>query len=283
MPLNHSWLRNVSTLTKQFVALLTGPFSILFAVLFSGLILGSFLTSASAQDVPLKQAILAGQTIRIVATDYPPHVIAAKERGMDLDILRGVLDEMGFTSTVQFVPTKRALSMVTQGNADVAVPVFFEADREGYYTSHAIIDYKPTIFTLKENRDEINDLNSLSNHRVVTFIGAGGYFGTAFTNATDKAVSYNEINNVSAMPELLLMGRYSATVLDAHIFYYFYRKENKNRDLNVFYAHDVFLKVEAAAGFNNQDLRVFFNQHLAKYRAAGKDRQVIEKYVGVAR
>lgn len=280
MPLNHSCLRNVSTLTKQFVALLTGPFSIWFAVLFSGLILGSFLTSASAQDVPPKQAILEGQTIRIVATDYPPHVIAAEERGMDLDILRGVLDEMGFTSTVRFVPTKRALSMVTQGDADVAVPVFFEKDRDGYYTSHAIIDYKPTVFTLKENHDEINGLSSLSNHRVVTFIGARGYFGTAFTNATDKAVSYNEINNVSAMPELLLMDRYSAAVLDAHIFYYFYRKENKNRDLSMFDTHDVFPKVEAAAGFNNQDLRDSFNQYLAKYRAAGKDKLVIEKYIG---
>ncbi|WP_417452265.1 substrate-binding periplasmic protein [Kiloniella sp.] len=283
MSLNHSWLKNIPVLTRQLVGLLIGPFSTLLAVLFLGPILGSFLTSVSAQEVPPKKDIRKRQTIRIVATDYPPHVIATEKGGMDLDILRGVLDEMGFISTVRFVPAKRALSMVNQDDADVAVPVFFEADREGYYTSNAIIDYKPTVFTLSQNKDKIYDLSSLSNHRIVTFIGAGGYFGTIFTNATAKAISYNEINNVGAMPELLLMERYSAAVLDANIFYYFYRKENKNRDLSVFDDHDVFPKVEAAVGFNDKSLRDSFNQQLAKYRADGKDRLVIEKYVGATR
>ena len=47
--------------------------------------------------------------------------------------------------------------------------------------------------------------------------------------------------------------------------------------------HDVFPKVEAAVGFNDKSLRDSFNQYLAKYRAAGKDKLVIEKYVGAAR
>ena len=257
--------------------------------LFCGLLLSLFTSAASAQEISPNQEISPldeikpGQKIRIVATDYPPHVIAAEEGGMDLDILRGVLDEMGHPSTVSFVPAKRALAMVTRDDADVAVPVFYEDDREGYYTSDAIIDYKPTVFTLSRHGYIFNGLSSLSEHSVVTFVGAKGYFGPVFTEATDNAVSYNEINNVSAMPELLLRERYSAAVLDENIFYYFYRKENKSRDLNVFSAHAVFPKVEASVGFNNQNFRDSFNEQLAKYRTAGKDRQVIEKYVGAAR
>ncbi|WP_157845921.1 substrate-binding periplasmic protein [Kiloniella litopenaei] len=273
MPTGNTPVRGLFLLLNQYVAPLTGLFLILFCCMISGVLL----SSVSAQDIS------TGQTIRIVATDYPPHVIAAEEGGMDLDILRGVLDEMGHPSTVSFVPTKRALAMVTRGDADVAVPVFLETDRDGYYTSDAIIEYKPTVFTLSKNQDKFRNLGALSEHRVVTFIGASGYFGTVFTNATDKAISYNEINNVDAMPELLLMERYSAAVLDANIFYYFYRKENKNRDLSVFDAHAVFPKVEASVGFNNKSFRDSFNQHLAKYRAAGKDHQVIEKYIGATR
>ncbi|KLN61034.1 hypothetical protein WH96_10110 [Kiloniella spongiae] len=221
-----------------------------------------------------------GREIKIVATDYPPHIIAAEEGGMDLDILRAVFDDMGYKSTVSFVPTKRALAMVNQGEADVAVPVFYQDDRDGYYTSDAIIDYKPTVFTLNRYDYVLDDLSSLSEHRVVTFVGAGGYFGSKFTKAVNNAVSYNEINNVNAMPELLLMERYSAAVLDENIFYYFYRKENKNRDLSIFDAHAIFPKVAASVGFNNQQLRDSFNQQLAKFCAAGKDQAIIEKYVG---
>ncbi|WP_179188212.1 substrate-binding periplasmic protein [Kiloniella majae] len=246
------------------------------ALLFSGVLFGLMGNRVFAQE------IRPGQKIRIVATDYPPHVIAAEEGGMDLDILRGVLEEMGHSSTVSFVPTKRALAMVEQGEADVAVPVFYQDDKEGYYTSDAIIDYKPTVFTLSTHGYIFKGLKSLNEHRVVTFIGAGGYFGPVFTQATDNAVSYNEINNISAMPELLLMDRYSAAVLDENIFYYFYRKMDKSRDLSVFDAHAVFPKVEASVGFNNRRLRDSFNNQLAKFRIAGKDRQIIEKYVGVA-
>ncbi len=221
--------------------------------------------------------------IRIVATDYPPHIIKSQESGMDLEILRSVLNEMGYRSTVKFVPAKRALNMVIQGEADVSVPVFFEEDRDGYYTSNAIIDYKPTVFTLSKNSYSLDGLSSLSAHRVLTFIGAGGYFGRNFINATNKAVSYNEINNVGAMPELLLMERYSAVVLDENIFYYFYRKEDKSKDLDVFDAHYVFPKVEASVGFNDQSFRDLFNEYLAKFRASGKDIKIIEKYVGIAR
>ncbi|WP_419905241.1 substrate-binding periplasmic protein [Kiloniella sp.] len=221
--------------------------------------------------------------IRIVATDYPPHVIEAQKSGMDLEILRSVLHEMGYSSTVKFVPTRRAMNMVEHGAADVTVPAFFEEDREGYYTSNAIIDYKPTVFTLSKNSHSLDGLSSLTAHKVVTFIGAAGYFGSEFTNATDKAVSYNEINNVDAMPDLLMMERYSAVVLDENIFYYFYRKKDKNRDLTVFDAHHVFPKIEASVGFHDQSVRDAFNEYLAKFRTAGKDKKIIEKYVGVAR
>ncbi|WP_162272287.1 amino acid ABC transporter substrate-binding protein, partial [Piscirickettsia litoralis] len=113
------------------------------------------------------------------------------------------------------------------------------------------------------------------------FQGATGYFGHEFYKVSrTKKGTYQELGDMSILPELLVKKRYSAVVLDYYIFYYFYRLNDKNRDINIFDEHYIIDPVHAGVAFHSEKLRDKFNKTLKKYLSGEHDKIIFNKYLG---
>lgn len=226
------------------------------------------------------------------SSDAPPHMIAATKGGIDIDIVKTILREMGHKVTVEFSPLKRAMEQVKKKEADVFLPTFLQDDENNIFISDAFIQYRPMIFSLKKSALVIDNFADLKDLSIISFQGATGYFGEEFKRVTEQT-SYTELHNMSKLPELLLMERFDIVVLDYYIFYYFLKMYQEQSSLagkelfplidnysSLIQRHDIIPQVNAYVGFNDEQLRNQFNLQLEKFIADNRHNKIIEKYIG---
>ena len=227
---------------------------------------------------------LIAKKLLMLTDDGPPHMIAASNSGIDVDIAREILQIMGHTVKVGFAPLKRTMRQVENKQADLFLPTFFQSDTTKLYFSTPIISYRPIAFSLNKNNFKFNNIADLVSVRVITFQGAAGYFGEEFVKIS-KLDSYIELHDMSKFPEMLIKARCDVVVLDYYIFYYYlqkYLKQNPTKDFSVGEIDEslLFSEVEAYVGFHDPQLRNRFNKQLHIYKSQGKDKTVISKYLG---
>lgn len=220
----------------------------------------------------------------ILATDDgPPHMIKENDGGIDIDIVKQVLNQIGYDIDTIYVPLERAKKMVSESKADVFIPTFYQSDNKNIYLSDPVISYKPMVFSLKSRNFSYKSISDLENLSIVTFQGASGYFGEEFAKLSQKA-DYRELHNMAKFPELLLKERYEVVILDFYIFYYFLKKQLENNKAQYAYKEITSFaltpEVKAYAGFNDKKLRDNFNQQLSIFQQAKNDQRIIEFYIG---
>jgi ABC-type amino acid transport substrate-binding protein len=226
------------------------------------------------------------------SSDAPPHMIAADNSGIDIDIVKTILTEMGHNVSLEFAPLTRAMEQVKKKEADVFLPTFFQKDSKEIFISDAFIQYRPMIFSLKKSTLSIEKISDLKELRIITFQGATGYFGDEFSDVAQQT-NYTELHDMSKLPEILLMGRYDVVVLDYYIFYYFLKMYQEQSELagnglfplvdnysSLIKRHDLIPQVSAYTGFNNEALRNEFNIHLKQFIKNDRHNKIIEKYIG---
>ena len=153
-------------------------------------------------------SICHARALVISSDDGPPHMIKKTNGGIDIEITREVLQELGYSVTIRYASLTRGKIDVERGSIDAVTPTFFEKDRPGFYVSSPTVTYKPTVFTLKSRNHTVNKILDLESHKVITFQGATGYFGNDFIRAS-KNSEYRESYSMEKFPELLLRGRFS--------------------------------------------------------------------------
>lgn len=231
----------------------------------------TFLLSLSLQSAPLI----------IASSEGPPHTINDLHHGIDLDIVEGVLNRLGYEVEYQFMGLKRAEHEVLAGRVDVMAPIFMKSDVSGSYISQPIVQYQPMVFSLKASNFTPKTILDMQGHSVVTFQGAPGYFGADFVKLSDES-RYMELTDMATIPELLVKGRYDYAVLDKYIFYYFYRLNDKARDISIFTEHPLIESVPASAAFHDIELRNQFNRELPRFMESEQYKQIFERYLGSA-
>ncbi|MCG7534214.1 ABC transporter substrate-binding protein [Pseudoalteromonas sp. OOF1S-7] len=220
------------------------------------------------------------QTLELVSSEGPPHTINHPEHsGIDLDITKVVLAQLGYTVRLEFVALGRAEKLVRTGQYDLMAPIFSTQDSKNFYISDPIVTYKPMVFSLANRNLTPRSIDELANHSVITFQGAPGYFGEAFRKMSEQAV-YRESPDMSVIPQMLVKSRYDYAVLDQYIFYYFYRLKDKRRPLTLFRHHYLIPPVPASVAFKEKSLRDRFNRALAQFKRGDGYQQIIEAYIG---
>jgi ABC-type amino acid transport substrate-binding protein len=220
----------------------------------------------------------------MLTDDGPPHMIKASNNGIDVDIAREVLQEIGYRVKLDYAPLKRSMYQVAQKKANLFLPTFFQDDTSELFISASIIKYRPMVFSLKKSNFLFKNISDLKGERIATFQGATGYFGEEFMKIS-KYKNYRELHDMSKFPEMLIKGRTDVVVLDYYIFYYFLQKYLKDSPTDKFLINEIaefslFPEVKAYVGFHDQKLRNDFNNQLHIYKSQNKDNKVIEKYIG---
>lgn len=220
------------------------------------------------------------KTISIVTSEGPPHTIDNHyHSGIDLDVTKTILSELGYRVEFKFVGLGRAERLIKSGQQDVMAPIFYARDSKNFYISNPIVNYKPMIFSLTKNNYQVSSLSDLQGHSIITFQGATKYFGSEFERLS-MSENYTELADMSIIPEMLVKQRFDFAVLDLYIFYYFYRQHDKNRELSLFRLHPLIPTVPASAAFKDKALRDQFNAKLAEPQRAALYKKIVEKYLG---
>lgn len=226
---------------------------------------------------------LIAKELLMLTDDGPPHMIAASNSGIDVDIVREILEKMGHSIKVNFAPLKRTMLQVRNKQADLFLPTFSQNDTDKLFISDPLINYRPIVFSLEHNKFQFKKISDLTGKRIITFQGATGYFGDEFVKIS-KQKGYVELHDMSKLPEMLLKERSDVVVLDYYIFYYYLQEYLKRHPTEIPSIKEIdeftlFSEVKAHVGFNDQVLRDKFNQQLQLYKNQGRDKKVINKYI----
>ena len=219
----------------------------------------------------------ADSNLKLVTDDGPPHIIQSRNSGLDIDTVRAILAEAGYTFQIEYMSLARANRAVKSGMADVVVPTFFEQDNNSYYISDPVVDYRPMVFSLKNNGYQFNSFEDITDLRVMTFQGAVGYFGEKFREVT-KQNYYTEIEDMTALPRLLARNRADVVVLDQYIFTYHWKQIQSGGASSMYQIHDFMPAIPAFAGFKDKHVRDEFNQALRRLNEENQLDSIREKY-----
>lgn len=218
-------------------------------------------------------------TIILGTSDAPPYMIKRENRGIDIEITKTVLERLGHKVKVKYYSLARAQKELELGKIDAMVPLFKSASNERLYVSEPHVMYRPTAFSLKGKKLQLNVLEDLSKYKVMTFQGATGYFGPVFKKASEESPYYKEYYDMTKLVKLLYRRHTDVVVLDYNIFHFYLRDINFTKKYEMLEMHEIFPRVPAVVGFNNQDLRDKFNKELKKLYQDGSQKKIVEKYI----
>lgn len=224
------------------------------------------------------QYTCAQKTVSIGTSEAPPHTINGKYKGIDLDITALVLNKLGYQVNFHFFGLARSAIEVHAGRLDATTPIFWQEDKPGIYSSNAIINYLPTVFSLSKNEFSPKRLSDLTGHSIITFQGAKGYFGEEFIMLSQQG-HYHEINDMSVIPQLLYKERFDYAVLDKYVFYYFYLQTSEDKIIDIFDEFNLIPQVPSSVAFHDKILRDEFNDMLKQLKPTEEYQAIIKRYL----
>ncbi|MCY1412766.1 Bacterial extracellular solute-binding protein, family 3 [compost metagenome] len=130
-----------------------------------------------------------GEKLRIVTEPWPPYVYLenGKPKGLDYEATALVFQRLGIDVEWQFLPWKRCLAMLEQGQADGALDIFQTPERDSqlFYPDEPLSEVEFVLFYANARPHSFQSLDDLKGLTVGT--SAGYTYSEAFrTSSTFK-------------------------------------------------------------------------------------------------
>ncbi len=126
-----------------------------------------------------------GEKLRIVTEPWAPYVYEEQGvmRGLDYETTVIVFERLGVEVQWQFLPWKRCLAMLDQGQADGALDIFHSHDRDALllYPSEPLSDVEFVLFYANERPHPVQTLDDARGLTVGT--SPGYLYGPEFSNS----------------------------------------------------------------------------------------------------
>ena len=208
----------------------------------------------------------------------PPYNIPETNSGIELDIVREVLEKKGYSVKPKYVPFARRNLELINREVDGVLTINTDSGINAFYSDEHLV-CENVVVTLKENGFNIDNVRDLAQKSVVAFQDATIYLGKDFDAMAKANRKYREIANQNLQINLLYGHRADAIVLDKNIFYYL-RKRNKRVDINQpITIHYIFPPTPYRVAFLTKKVRDDFNEGLRELRKSGRYNEIIKKYL----
>ena len=130
-------------------------------------------------------AFAHGEKLRIVTEPWAPYVYEenGQAKGIDYDVTVEVFKRLGVEVDWQFLPWKRCLAMIDQGQADGILDIFYTEQRANqlYYPSEPLSDVEFVLFYANARPHSVNTLEDLRGLTVGT--SPGYSYAAAFSDS----------------------------------------------------------------------------------------------------
>ncbi|WP_166361389.1 substrate-binding periplasmic protein [Pseudomonas akapageensis] len=127
-----------------------------------------------------------GEKLRIVTEPWPPYVYLenGKPKGLDYEATALVFQRLGIDVEWQFLPWKRCLAMLEQGQADGALDIFQTRERESqlFYPGEALSEVEFVLFYANARPHPVQTLDDLQG--LTVGISPGYTYSEAFRESS---------------------------------------------------------------------------------------------------
>ena len=248
----------------------------------SALIVAPLATPAqAAQDSPAAQAV-HGRTFRVATdTTFAPFEFrdsSGKLVGIDMDLIRKIADIEGFSVQIQSLGFNAALQALNSQQADVVIAGMTITDqrKQVYDFTDPYFDSGVQMAIAKDN-DQIHSYKDLQGSVVAVKTGSEGE-AFAKQRAAQYRFSVKAVDQSSTMYEMVKSGNAQAVIDDYPVLAYGIAQGNGLKTVT---------KKEPGASYGaavrkgeNKEFVAAFNEGLAKMKADGSYKQLVDSYVG---
>jgi len=217
----------------------------------------------------------------VIGLALPPYVIAERDTGMELEIVREALALEGHTLVPSYVPFSRVLTMLQQGQADAAMTVNEDSGIVGVFYSDSHISYRNIAVSLAARNYPVTSVEDLGHYSVLAFQNARRYLGAEFAVMAANSARYQEVARQAKQITMLYAGRIDLIVLDENIFEYYRQLELRVPTDAGIRRHTLFEPVHFKVAFARESWCQDFNRGLAKLRDSGRYQQIVSRFVGL--
>lgn len=161
----------------------------------------------------LSAASPPGQPLRVaVGETKPPYVLAAEQRGIEVELVTAILADAGYAAQLHYVPNRRARILLEGGLVDAAI------SPQGEFLSEPYIAYQNMAFTLCRNNVALHGVGDLAGRRIAAFHNARLFLGPEFAQMAAGNSDYREPPQAS-INRLLYAGAVDVGIGDINIFH----------------------------------------------------------------
>jgi len=192
----------------------------------------------------------------LVGMNKPPYVQIETSDGFELELLREVVQRMGYRAEFTHVPNKRIQTLLQQGIGDIATLQPMNNTQSELFYSCPYIRYQNVVVSLEADSLSIMQFSDLRDLSLLAFQNASQLLGDDYRQAVENSYKYRETVEQSSQVESLHKKRVQALVMDVNIFYYHHDKMSPPQQVKIHplfpasYYRAAFRKAEDAKAFD---------------------------------
>ncbi|WP_020592455.1 substrate-binding periplasmic protein [Kiloniella laminariae] len=161
--------------------------------------------------------------------DYIPYQYRNVDKtpaGLDIDIIKAVMAEMGCELKIKLVPPKRAQKLLQTGDLDLMPAASVTDERQLYaHFSLPYRDEKVVMFVQVNRWDHYRGYNMAEaiDHRLRMVAGIGGWYGEEYGKESQRAIDngiLNLNNSTQTRMSQLIAGRVDLVIADLFVGYH---------------------------------------------------------------
>ena len=218
------------------------------------------------------------------ADDDAPYYFVNDNReivgGISPDILKAVFSSRQLE--LSYVQLERAAILLEQGKYDCMSPAPPQLrGKSGFYESKEIFStYENRVIVLASSPFTVDSLASLSDKKLLAFLGASKYLGAEYAALVSKNTKpYREFNYINIAIPMLFLKRVDALVMDKNVFSYQAGKQGydiyQGKDKVLFY--DFFLPTSYTLMCKEPGLITEFDDKIRRLRNSEQINKIISR------
>ena len=246
----------------------------LFLLLLSGLVTAVPAFAQKPTPVRIKEVTIA------VGISVPPYVDRETQSGIELQIIHEALAEEGYRMQLKFLAGNGSANNFVAKRVDAMLvnrytPISEDAVPTGF-PSENIIHYHNFAFSLKASNYKVQDIDGLSNFRVIGFYNAAKMLGPEFAVAVQRSPLYREVAVQTDQVIALYRGMVDVAIADSRIFTHFQDKLRRTSgEFHEVTMFDVFPPSPRHLIFQHKQVRDSFDRGLTKLKASGRYQAIL--------
>ncbi len=213
----------------------------------------------------------------------PPYVIGKEHRGLEIDIVREALENVGHTLKIDYFDRQFSRNAIAFGRTDAAAGL--KIDNDDLFYSDIYISFQNTIISHADAKIKLESIADLKGRRFSAWRNAYQNLGEEYKTATENGTSpsYLEYDNQLIQNKMFWSRRIDLLVIDQYVFNWYRQRLSEDFITTGEIANHPLLPLQThyRLGFKAPSYRDDFNRGLKQLIDSGRYDELKDRYLVV--